>query len=298
MSSKKVIDGLVLSGGGVKGIAELGALQCFVEKEYCSSAGLEYYSGTSVGSIICLLLICGYSPFEIFKEVYTMTNLLGIAVPNLPGGSSIASIIETVKNKFEGVGLLPIEPLSKIIETLIVKKIGFSPTFQELYDMSRKFLYVSAADVTNEQMTYFSVVTHPNMKCVDAVTISCRIPLIFEKGVYNGIYYCDGGLGDNFPFRPIIDRAKKILGIVVDGFDPSFDIETKIGYLYRLFAFPMRENTGILYDVASSNPKCNVLKITITDVTVMDFSLDQTKKMNLFVHGYKEAEKLVEWGWA
>ena len=67
-------DTLVLSGGGVNGILELGALQYCNDKNLLSS--IKTYVGTSIGSIICYLLIIGYTPVEIIVYLCTHNKLL------------------------------------------------------------------------------------------------------------------------------------------------------------------------------------------------------------------------------
>jgi hypothetical protein len=65
-------DTLVLSGGSSKGIIILGALQYLIDNYLISN--IETYIGTSVGSIICYLLLIGYTPIEII--VYICKNQL------------------------------------------------------------------------------------------------------------------------------------------------------------------------------------------------------------------------------
>ena len=56
-------DTLVLSGGSSKGILILGALQ-YAQDNFLLNK-INKYIGTSVGSIICFLLLIGYTPIEI-----------------------------------------------------------------------------------------------------------------------------------------------------------------------------------------------------------------------------------------
>lgn len=49
-------DTIVLSGGGIKGIGQLGALHYCREKGYLDMLRVNTLAGTSIGSIICLLL--------------------------------------------------------------------------------------------------------------------------------------------------------------------------------------------------------------------------------------------------
>ena len=52
--------GLVLSGGGAKGLYHIGVIQALEENEI----PIDYVAGTSMGSIIAALYAAGYSPEE------------------------------------------------------------------------------------------------------------------------------------------------------------------------------------------------------------------------------------------
>ncbi|HQL71397.1 MAG TPA: patatin-like phospholipase family protein, partial [Bacteroidales bacterium] len=52
--------GLVLSGGGAKGMAHIGVIRALEE----NNIPIDYIAGTSIGAIIGALYACGYSPDE------------------------------------------------------------------------------------------------------------------------------------------------------------------------------------------------------------------------------------------
>lgn len=54
---------LILGGGGVKGIAFIGALQRARQEKYC----FKNFAGVSAGSIVGSLMASGFSPFELVK---------------------------------------------------------------------------------------------------------------------------------------------------------------------------------------------------------------------------------------
>ena len=58
--------GLVLSGGGAKGITHIGIIQALEE----NNIPIDYITGTSIGAIIGALYAMGYTPQE-------MLNLIG-----------------------------------------------------------------------------------------------------------------------------------------------------------------------------------------------------------------------------
>src|SRR5690348_897778 len=59
----KQYTGLCLSSGGIRGLIQLGALHEFWNRGYLTN--LQYYAGSSVGSVISLLLAIGYEPIYI-----------------------------------------------------------------------------------------------------------------------------------------------------------------------------------------------------------------------------------------
>ena len=56
---------LILSGGGVKGVAHLGALKALHELGLLQN--IDTFVGTSIGAFIGVLLSIGYSPDELYK---------------------------------------------------------------------------------------------------------------------------------------------------------------------------------------------------------------------------------------
>ena len=55
--------GLVLSGGGAKGIAHIGVIKALEE----NNIPIDYVTGTSMGAIVGSLYACGYSPEEMME---------------------------------------------------------------------------------------------------------------------------------------------------------------------------------------------------------------------------------------
>src|SRR6476661_6582193 len=97
--------GIVLSGGGIRGVGHLGVLKAL------KNAGVEIcaISGTSAGSIVGALYAEGHDPFDILQQ-FLKTRLLGYFRPAL-FASGLLSLRRTQKlfleylphNSFEGL---------------------------------------------------------------------------------------------------------------------------------------------------------------------------------------------------
>jgi len=71
--------GLVLSGGGAKGLAHIGALKIIEE----AGVKIDYIGGTSMGAIIGALYASGYSSAEL-DSIFRRTDLNLLIQDNLP----------------------------------------------------------------------------------------------------------------------------------------------------------------------------------------------------------------------
>ena len=78
-NSKETKVGLVLSGGGAKGLAHIGALKVIEE----AGVKIDYIGGTSMGAIIGALYASGYSATEL-DSLFRTTDFYGLIQDNLP----------------------------------------------------------------------------------------------------------------------------------------------------------------------------------------------------------------------
>jgi NTE family protein len=165
---------LVLSGGGVFGALHLGALHKKVNK-------YRVISGTSVGAIIGALLAVGYEPLELLRV--------------MPDTGLITPDIQLV-----GFGAASQEPLTRFIETLLKEKCdGQLLTFREVHTRFDVDLVVTGTCLDTQRSEYFHRHSHPHMSVIDALRISCCVPLLFPHIQYKGKTYVDGFVTDNFP---------------------------------------------------------------------------------------------------
>jgi predicted acylesterase/phospholipase RssA len=78
-------------------------------------------------------------------------------------------------------------------------------TFKDLYDITGRELIVTASNVSNGNIEYYSVKTTPDMLIHKAIRRSCSFPFFFdtvlEKDKDKNNYYVDGGLLSNYPLE-------------------------------------------------------------------------------------------------
>lgn len=276
-------DVVCLSGGGTKAIGHLGVLHYYHERGQLDLERVKDFPGTSAGSIINLLLIVGYTPIEILKEVYEINNFFA---SDTRGPLNVWEL-------FSNYGILSLDPPMRIVEDMVVKKLGKIPTLSELKTMTGKRLISPAVNISKKPkpaLVYITPESHPNMKCTDVPKLSSKLPLIFQRVQYNGEYYEDGGLGDNFPIEAVDIKGKNVLGVVVTGSDMgNSDAFPFINYLYRIIMFPINTNTHLRSRNLPSNVK--LVSMDFDDVPVIEMNMEHGRKMGMFMRGYKEAER-------
>jgi predicted acylesterase/phospholipase RssA len=214
----KIKNIVVLSGGGINGFAILGALQKLIELKIIVSP--DIFCGTSVGSIISLLLNIGYTPLNIF-------NLL-----------LVLDFSKLIENKIDNIleetcfGLYSPDPIIDILKLFMTKKnIDPEITFVELFKLTSAKLFITGTCINDINLYYFSVDHSPNMKIIDAVRISISIPIFFKPYYYDNKYWIDGACINNYPIDLFQDKLDDVVGINLNDnfYNENFDdIQTYI----------------------------------------------------------------------
>ena len=162
LNSKKPKIGLVLSGGGTRGFAHLGAIKAF--EEY--GLKFDFVSGTSAGSLVGAFYASGMK-FE---------DMLNIA-RKIDEKDIRTSKLVFVPSKTDGIEKVITDNLGDInIEDL---KIPFTATAVDLKSTDEICL------------------TKGNL--AKAVAASCCVPAIFQPVEHNNRLLCDGGLRNTMP---------------------------------------------------------------------------------------------------
>ncbi len=168
--------GIVLSGGGIRGIAHLGVLKAFM------NAGIRFshVSGTSAGSIAGAFYCAGIDPEDGLK-IFLKTSLIKFIRPAL--GS---------------LGLINIERTREILK-------HFFP-HDRMEDL-RTPLTICATNFSEGKAVYFS-----EGPLIRAILASSCIPGIFKPIRIDEQMYVDGGILNNFPVEPLLNQCDYIIG--------------------------------------------------------------------------------------
>lgn len=220
--------GLVLSGGGAKGIAHIGVIKALEENEI----PFDCVAGTSAGAIVGSLYACGWSPEEIlglftsdsFKYWSSGTvsekNIYYEMVPDpLPVWADVGINIGGSKGG-ENV-------FSQILPSNLISPIPMNLEFLRLYSPYTAQCKENFDNLLVPLRTVCSDVYHKHkIVCSkgsvgDAVRASMSFPLVFKPIEMDGVLVYDGGIYDNFPVDVMHEDFDPdlIIGVSVSGPD-------------------------------------------------------------------------------
>lgn len=267
---------LVIGPGGNKGFAYLGQLVYLESKGHLKD--IKNYAGVSVGSVITLLMCCGYSLWEIVDEAGR------VDLVNFGSMNGIGDMIKTFS-------LFNRQHLEVLLEKVIKKKLNMVPTLQQLYEMTGKeYMAVSTCvEDVNTYPVYINRHRFPNMRCDQAAIMSSCIPVIFQYYSYEGKEYIDGGLSNPFPIDQYFDENNGIIGL-------SLNSRSSANPLTRFFSIMMNQLRIRITDSIPTPMKSKFLHIhAVVDVNATDGLLvNRSEKEQLFHQGHQQTKALFE----
>lgn len=203
-AGKKV--GMVLSGGGARGVAHLGAIKAL--KEYGIEPGIM--AGSSAGAIVAAFHAAGYTP-EDMLEIIKHAGLFSPTSLSLHGG-----------------GILGMNAFRKLYTRYIAHN-----SFEKLHIP----LYIAATDILLGETIYFS-----DGELAPAIMASGCVPVIFTHVEYRGHTLYDGGILNNLPVEPLRGRCDLIIGVYVNSIERGIKEVHTIDLVDRSFHMAMYES--------------------------------------------------------
>lgn len=172
--------GLVLSGGGVRGVAHIGVIKAL--EEHGMRPG--YISGASSGAIVGAFYAAGHGweeTLEFFRDI------------------SIFSWGNYARGK---PGMLDADKFRK----------GFEKFFPgDRFEALKKKLFVVASDLVKGRSRVFQ-----EGPLIRTLLASSAVPGVFSPVVIDDSLYSDGGITNNFPVEPLLAHCDRIIGVFVN----------------------------------------------------------------------------------
>lgn len=259
---------LCFAGGGMKGIAYLGVYKYLLENDMLKD--LENLSGTSIGSIICLVILLKYT----FEEV-------NILVENLN-----ASLIEDIdiRNLISGYSINAGKKILYFLEKILTSK-GYSNdiTFIQLYNKTKIGLHVCSTCLNNYSRTIFNHINTPNLSVVKACKYSINIPFVWTSDKLFHQHFVDGCLSTNLPIEDF--PKENTLGFYCKTEKTSTDIENIKDYTLKIIKCILHR-ANMLEIKEYINFGYKIIIIDMYNIHSLDFNMSIEKKRELVRSGY------------
>ena len=274
--------GICFAGGGIKGVAHIGALKALEEE----NIKFDYIAGTSSGSIVACLYSVGYNSdeiYEIFKKYINKINYFEI--------KNVIKLIFgiLIKRKIIITGLNSNKKIEKLINKECAKK-----EINNINQINKKLLIPCVnlktgdvhifSSIKNRNRKEYSdnIIYENNINIGKAVRASCSYPGVFSPCIIEDNYMVDGGIRENVPWKELKEcGAQKVISIV---------FQNEIKEKNKIDMFDVISGSMELLCRELSNYELNgvdyLLKIKTKNIQL----LDKTKLDYLYNLGYIETK--------
>lgn len=217
--------GLVLSGGGAKGIAHVGVIKALEDNDI----PIDYVAGTSMGSIVGSLYACGYSPEEMMNLFLSdgfrswssgriNRDLTFYASEPKPSAAWVNLYINPKDSSIFTSDIIPSSLINPIPMNLEFLRL-FAPYTEQCkadFDKLMVPFRCVASDIYHKHKVVFS-----KGSLGESVRASMSFPLVFKPIEIDGVLMYDGGIYDNFPVNVMNEDFDPdlIIGVSVSGAD-------------------------------------------------------------------------------
>ena len=260
MPSKKRQLGLVLAGGGARGLAHIGALKVFEQ----NGIKFDFIAGSSMGALIGVFYAAGISPEEMEEAAITMSSrrhLLSLMDVDLP-------IHDPLRGMFTG----------KKVREFLSEHLGEVKDFNDLK--------IPAAVTAVDLVTAEEVVIDEG-PLLDALLATTAVPGVFKPVKRGDMELVYGGILNNLPVD--IPRKRGVDYVV------AVDVAVKI---YDPSTYQASKLPGIAYEVERmADIRTWMLVKRKMDAYPPDYLIHPTipPSYNIFL-GFREPEPIIEAG--
>ena len=265
---EKLKVGLVLSGGGAKGMAHIGALKVIEE----AGVKIDYIGGTSMGAIVGALYASGYSAAQL-DSLFRKVNFSRLINDDLPRG--VKTFYEKEDTERYAIKL-PFDNFKIAVPS------GYS-SGQNIYHELVKHLYhvKDIYDFNKLPIPFVCIATDVEtgneVKLTsgylpEAIMASGTLPSLFEPTNIEGKVLIDGGVVNNYP----VEEVKNMGADIIIGVDVQHGLKDRDALISATQILLQINNYRAAEYMIEKAKKTDIyIKPNMDKYTVMDFDLDE-----------------------
>jgi len=272
---KDIKVGLVLSGGGAKGIAHVAVLK---ELE-AAGVRVDYIGGTSMGAIIGALYASGYNENQL-DSIVRAINFNDILTDKIPRKSKPFQEKEygekyalTLPIKNRKVGIPSAISEGQNVLNLLTKLTQHVGNINDFSKLPIPFLCIA----TNLETGKPEVLKSGFL--ADAVKASGSFPTLLAPVEIDGKLLSDGGIVNNFPVDEVKAMgADVIIGVdIQSGLDEKDELDSAIKILNQIVGFQMYKTLEEKYNRVDLLIKPDMSKYSVVSFDKIDEILEKGK---------------------
>ena len=260
--------GVVLSGGGAKGLAHIGALKVIEE----SGVKVDYIGGTSMGAIVGALYASGYSAKEL-DSIFKVTDFAGMIQDNVPRGAKTFYEKEDSERyalslPFDNFNVTFPQAISggQNIYNELVRLLFHVKDVQDFKKLPIPFICVATNVETGEEVLL------DGGYLPEAIMASGTFPSLFEPAEINDQILIDGGVVNNYP----IDEIRDMGADLIIGVDVQHDLSTRESLSSATEILLQINNYRTVNDMKKKAEKTDIyIRPDIDRFSVIDFDRGQ-----------------------
>jgi len=264
---------IYLSGGGVCGVAHVGALMELSKRVPLKL--VKEWMGVSAGAFLAMCLCIGYTLEEV-QELCINFDFTNIKDYDSVPGCLLHFGIDTG------------ERLNKLlIACLHIKGLSSDFTFKQCYEQFGSSLKVVATDFNDAISISFCYKDTPDYKISDAVRASMSLPYYFQPFLcpVTNHYLMDGAIISNYPLFVLPEEEySRTLSIL---------IRTSVGKVDDIMSLNMDELVTRPLRISSMEKgnlelkvyNANCIQINLGNINTMNFSFDEETKRIIIKKG-------------
>lgn len=280
---------LVISGGGPIMIQILSAIQELETNKYLNMSDIETIYGTSAGAILAVM-------FSLNFDWQTLNDY----IIKRPWQDVFSIKVQNILDAYSKKGIFDSKTVEKCFKPLFdAKDIPLDITLGKLYKLTNKELHMFSFEINDYKVVDISHKSHPELPVLNAVQMSCTIPILMTPIIFDNKCFIDGGVGCNYPLNFCIESGKnpdEILGFknqysdnkIIVNYDSTL-LDYILNFLFKS-VFNVQKNytqphikNEFICDAAHLS--FNVLKESISSVDI---------RKELFEKGKQSAVRFIE----
>ena len=302
---------LVISGGGPTGLLSYGAAKYLEQQKFWNIDNIESIYGTSIGALFGVILSLKHD-WNTIDEYIIKCPWDALFQKN----STFNDVLHIYTNK----GFMSNDFFDIIMKPLLLAKdLSLDVTMKELYDFNKIEVHVMTVELNKFELINISYKTHPSLKVMDAIKMSCAFPIIFspkiivgshendnkeeddegknKKEYVNRVYcYIDGGVMCNYPVNVCMEDQKceldEILGFrnIWEKYNETIDDDSSLLDFLKICVKQMIRKIENENSYIKIKNEVSCVSETIDYTSWFDLCSDESKRIHYIHRGMTYGE--------